>query len=202
MSEYEIFTVLKKAHVHNRVDEPDTVETLRAQLKRAKRLKLDAQVIALETLIAEKKYFTIEAEVYENREDDIAFIDIDGKVITNVIKKGMFGSSIETLRNYIEKALWLIPIQRYAGRLPDSVFDIIAKKEFQTYHIGAYAILDKVKSLVTRSLRFDPVLFGFNGRIDQFSGGIVDDGIQKLYVLKLWGDDLKEIEIDFQIPEK
>jgi len=177
------------------VDE-DSIETLASLLQESKTLELDAQINTYRTLLAEKKYLTIDL-VDLIRLDNLpcVLINPDNKIVKNKVElTGWFGNTRvvfkeETQRDLDAKHFYILPAASFKPRMPLQIMKTIASQEFETYHVGVYTSPRNLGDYYEPQ-RVDPVLLGFNGRTYGSGRIVYGEGTQRVYAISIWGEDL------------
>ena len=190
------------------VDE-DSIETLASLLEESKTLGLNAQVNTYRTLLAEKKYLTVDL-VGLTRLDDLPCVLINPDTKTVKVKTRLsnwFGDGHEffkeeTKRDLDAKHFYILPAASFKPRMPLQIMKMIASREFESYHVGVYTSPKNLGDYYEPQ-RVDPVLFGFNGETPP---GIIPywRGTQRVYAISIWGEDLncEELHSSLKTSEK
>lgn len=95
------------------------------------------------------------------------------------------GNVSRTMAGHMDfQALFLCNIQNFVGDIPECVYDAVElnQSKFREFAILFVARISKLGELVKNFVRQDPILLG-----------LTENGYGA--VLKMWGDDLKEIDL-------
>lgn len=172
----------------------DSIKLLESESQRARRLGFYAKADDLENKISAKKrtisqnetltelsnlrqegYFTIKLPEWDD------YKEIDGIRIPYL----RTGSVTKDLNNHLDfQSLFMVNINNFVGDIPECVYDAVEKycEKFGNFAILFVARMSKIGELVKDFVRQDPILLG-----------LTHDGYG--VVLKMWGDDLEEIDL-------
>ena len=177
----------------NKVD-LDSIQLLEAESQRARSLGFFAKADNLNSKITQKRNEVYEnekfAELGELRGEEYFTIKLpewDGykKVDEVDVPYLRTGSVKKDFANNLDfQALFMVNINNFVGDIPECVYDAVEQyqEKFKNFAIMFVARISKISELVKNFVKQDPILVGLTN--DNYG-----------VVLKMWGNDLEEIDL-------